>query len=1365
MKRWFIALLLGCIALSAGADPLSPNQVPAPLKPWVGWALYGAHNRTCPFLYNDFAEHRCAWPGTLQLDLSGHQGAFSQSWSVQRRSWITLPGDARHWPQQVTVDDAPAPVTVRKGRPAVRIDAGDHRIRGAFRWESQPESLALAPDTGLVSLTIDGRAVAFPDISKDGRLWLRGRKGGSEAAGQSNRLDIQVYRHVIDGIPMQVVTRLDLDVAGAAREVLLGPALLGSFIPLRLDSPLPARLDRDGRIRVQVRPGHWSIELAARSPADETALKLPAIPAPWPATEVWAFEPHNHLRLVDVQGVPSVDPRQTNLPAAWQKFPAYRMHAGDTLKLKVIRRGDQQPEPNRLRLQRRLWLDFDGGGYTVNDRISGTMTRGWRLEAAKPLQLGRVSINGRAQLITRRAGSGLEGVEVRHGSLKLSADSRIDKSSASLPATGWDQDFQQVSETLNLPPGWTLFWASGVDNVPDTWVQRWTLLDLFLVLIAALAAARLWGRGTGALMLVTLALIWHEPGAPRYVWLNLLAAVALLRVLPEGRLRSAARLYRGAVIAALAVIAVPFLVNQVKLGLFPQLERPWQSVTPVARQTTAFAAKPPAPKAGAPSTSIAGTRLQRATPPTAQSEAAAAPPLALDKLEPNAKIQTGPGLPQWQWTRIALRWNGPVEQGQRLHLLLLSPTANLFLNFLRVALVLFVGILVLRLRRTGSSSPPGAAAAAVVLLALPGLLALAPTAAHAEMPDPALLKQLRERLLAPPDCAPACAHSPRMQLDIAPQTLQIRLEIDALADVAVPLPGHAGEWVPTQVAVDGVPAAGPFRRTDGSLWISLSPGVHQVVLGGPLPGRDSVQLALPLRPGRADVQAQGWRVAGVHENGVADAQLVLTRLKAASAKPAAARQPATLPPFARVQRTLHLGLDWHVDTRVTRASPPGTAIVMQLPLLPGESVTTEGIRVRDGKVQVNLGAGEQEMHWESVLQKSNRISLHAPQTTAWAEDWRLDASPIWHVEASGIPVVHHRDAAGRWLPEWRPWPGESVTLTVTRPPAVAGRTLTIDDSRLLIRPGTRAAESTLQLRLRSSLGGQHTITLPPEAKLQNVLIDGRAQPVRQNGRQVSLPLIPGTQHVRLTWRQPGGIKASFFTPKVNLDTVSVNSSIETRLGSDRWVLYTAGPRLGPAVLFWGLVVVIALIAAILGRIPLTPLGGWQWLLLGVGLSQAPVWSALIVVAWLLALGARRRLAPDTRRGWFNLAQIGLTLLTLAALALLFHAVKQGLLGMPEMQIAGNGSTAHALRWYQDRSAAELPRAWVLSVPLLVYRVLMLAWALWLAAALLRWLRWGWGCFCSNGIWRPLHLFRRRDRADTSPAETGGHPQGDSSPRS
>lgn len=42
-----------------------------------------------------------------------------------------------------------------------------------------------------------------------------------------------------------------------------------------------------------------------------------------------------------------------------------------------------------------------------------------------------------------------------------------------------------------------------------------------------------------------------------------------------------------------------------------------------------------------------------------------------------------------------------------------------------------------------------------------------------------------------------------------------------------------------------------------------------------------------------------------------------------------------------------------------------------------------------------------------------------------------------------------------------------------------------------------------------------------------------------------------------------------------------------------------------------------------------------------------------------------------------------------------------------------------------------------------HRGLMLAWALWLAFALLNWLRWGWTVFARDGLWRAIKLLELR----------------------
>jgi hypothetical protein len=127
--------------------------------------------------------------------------------------------------------------------------------------------------------------------------------------------------------------------------------------------------------------------------------------------------------------------------------------------------------------------------------------------------------------------------------------------------------------------------------------------------------------------------------------------------------------------------------------------------------------------------------------------------------------------------------------------------------------------------------------------------------------------------------------------------------------------------------------------------------------------------------------------------------------------------------------------------------------------------------------------------------------------------------------------------------------------------------------------------------------------------------------------------------------------------------------------------------------------------------------------------------ALIIIGWLLALGLRdRRPMPDHWLG-FNALQMGLIILTLLALISLFAAVKAGLISHPDMQIEGNNSNSWTLNWKQDRIAGHLPQPWVLSLPLWIYRALMLVWSLWLAHALLGWLKWGWHCFAKNGAWK------------------------------
>jgi hypothetical protein len=1430
-------LLISCWTGAASARSWTPQTVPGPLKSWVPWALDG--EAACPFLHAR-KRYLCIWPTHLELSLTQKGGRFRQSFDVYAERLVALPGDTKRWPQQVLRDGKAAPLVDRHGVPHVQLGAGRHTIGGRFEWDRPPLTLSVPRATGLISLKLHGEVVPFPRRDAAGALLLRSRRPDVD---KRQRLELRVGRRVVDEIPLQVETHIALDVAGASREVLLAKALLDGFTALTLQSKLPARLERGGALRVQLRPGRWTIVVRSRQRKKSDTVALPKLPAQarWPRHEVWAFEPRPALRQVEPTGLQAIDPQRTTLPMAWRSLSCFRVVPGQALRLKQRRRGDAGTRRDELQLERTLWLDFDGQGLTISDLLRGTLRASSRLEMGPETALGRVTAAGRDRFITARGR--LAGVELGRGGVSARANSRYTGAVSRLPAVGWDHDVQWLSATLNVPPGWRVLHVFGADQASGTWLERWSLLDLFWVLVLTLVIIRLFGWKLGLLALGALLLTFTEPGAPRWLWFVVLGLEASRRKLGAGWRQRITTALAATAALGLALHGAVFIVGQLRQGLYPILERAHHHVVEGRQGHRSNIPQwlrllvPPEAKALSVDLHTRGSRNAaiKVTPkakaeeipewlkkrgggrakalgkgnalgsdaPTAlagligakvgESYGIGGLPLAKRKQprllptdDPNARVQTGPGLPDWRWSSVRLSFDGPVHKDERVALLLLSPPLNLALSLTRAwalgALLVLLALVARRRRRlfdpptsgdgegrphkgrdelrvaetddgeaSSSSSGPGAKATtakralAATALGLVALLA-AGASARAEVPADRLLNQLKRRLLRPARCFPRCASSARLALTAKRDSLRLRLEVDTQTLTAVPLPGQAKHWRATRVLVDGKRAVGLAER-DGKLWLPLSAGRHQVLLEGPLPRRTTVQLLLPLVPHRVEAELAGWRLDGVGDNGVPESTLVLTRLaaagphaagpRAAGPRAAGAReelQADALPPFLRVTRRLLLGLKWRIETTVERVGPTGSPVVVSVPLLEGESVTDDNLRVAAGGVKLQLGPQQRRARWRSVLRQRARVSLRAPRDVQWSETWQLVSSPIWHVEATGLRPIH-QSISPSVIPTWRPWPGERLTLRIGRPAGKGGRTLTIDSSRLFFRPSQRATETTLMLRVRSSRAGQHVITLPPGARLKSIRRRMRPLPARQQGRRVTLPIARGEQSFTLTFIEQRGLTTRFSAPVVDLGAPSVNSTLDVQLPDKRWVLLAGGAVASPAVLLWSLLGVLALAGLLLGRLRCTPLRTHQWLLLLLGLSQVPTSWAAVVCLWLIAVGWRQHTPSLGPPIVFKLRQLGLAIGFVATSSVLLSAVYQGLLGEPLMRVVGNGSHARLLRFFVDRAEGALPQPWVISAPLWFYRLAMLAWALWLAWALIGWLRAAWAACSAGGLWR------------------------------
>jgi hypothetical protein len=1386
------ALATSTATLFAHAAPLARADVPDPLKTWIPWAMHGEEALLCPARHDAADQHTCTWPSRLELRAGATGAAFRFEIQVfGAETPVFVPGDAAAWPQDVQVDGHPAPITIADQRPVALLAPGRHVVTGTLGWRAVPQDVQVPVDVGVVTLAIDGReTVRAPDAN--GRLWLRApaAEGGAAPVPES----LHVARRIEDGVPMLVTTHVELTVAGKPREIMIPAVLLPGFVAFAQSATLPVRLQADGGVVAQARAGAWSIDVTGRSTAPVQALTLPK---GVDREEVWSFAGHDELRRVTI-AAPAIDPKQAVMPDDWRGLPAWRLRPGETLALQQTARGAAVPNPDRLAVDRQIWLDFDGAGMTFRDQIHGTVSRSSRLELAAPARLGRAAVDGNDQPVTRLAAGGPDGIEVRPGASHVDADSRLADGVRRFGASGWRIDADRVAATLNLPPGWRLLHARGVDAAEGSWVSRWSLWDFFFVLLATFAAGRLFGLRTGVVLGLGLVLSWHLPGAPAVTWLVLLALTALGRALPTGRLRRGADVARMVCGFALAAWLVPFAVTQVRLAIYPALEETEAGVRAQAGAEPA-AYRPVPVYAPAPAASVAEDmerKVELAGSSVARASAAprdlapAATSAALREIDPQAMVQTGPGVPDWEWQSHALSWQGPVLATQEVSLILLPPAGSFAWRIASVMLLAAALALCLRgsgRRReaddgaagpdagpgrrdatpsatatasaagAGAGAGAGAVAAALIVATLAALApadafaaggraaagAPAPASSGADVargsrgeggllePSPQMLQALRDRLTEPAACAPHCVDIARLAVTARGNQVQLRLEVHAQSDVALPLPGDGEGWHPARVSVDGQPAA--LRREAGALWVAVPRGVSPVLIEGDAGDAGALEIALPLPVHAVQAQLDGWTLGGLDARGLPGGALTLAR-SAPAVHGAAGPAPAdALPPFVRVARRFDLGLTWTATTTITRDGESRVPLRVHVPLLAGEAVNDESVQVDHGEALVTLGP-QAETSFASTIPIAPKLALASAAQPNQVETWAVAVAPLWHAEFAGLAPTQ-ADPAAAAVRRWNPWPGEHVEIAVTRPPGAGGQAFTVDALDTVLRPGLRATEGAATLRVRASQGGNRRLVLPAGGELVSASVDGRPVTTQASAGVVTLALPPGAHVLEIAWREPRGGGLLFSTRTVAIEGDGVNASTTVNLAPGRVVLAVGGPRMGPAVLFWGVVLVLAGGAFVLGRLRLTPLSGLAWFGLALGLAPASLAGAAVVIGWFFALAARRRWGATLARRPFLLMQVALAAWTLVAAGVLFDALRAGLLGYPDFMIVGNGSTPESLRWYADRFHATPPGAWAVSVPVLAWRLAMLAWALWMASALLKWVRWAWGCWSAGGHWR------------------------------
>ncbi|NKB38735.1 MAG: hypothetical protein GKR93_16500 [Gammaproteobacteria bacterium] len=1125
-----LAIVLTAFLSSASLAATAPPE----LEKWKDWVLEKHPDIDCPRLDNQAKQRRCAWPGELSINVSKDGARFSQNWQTYGESWLRLPGNQQQWPGEVTINNNNAAVLQQNNQPSIRVKAGQHNISGKLSWNERPQYLQIPKETALVNISVDGKALLRPNIDNNGRLWFKRPDANAQQAKRGDSVKVEVFRRLNDGVPLTMESNIRIVVSGKPREIVMGKLLLEGSEETAFNSQLPARIEEDGSLRIQVRAGSWQVNLQSRFTGNVASLAMSQASKDWPEQEIWSFSSAPNTRGVKINGVRALDPSQLDMPGQWKNLPTYLIEKDSQFELEEQYRGDVAPSANQIKALRQVWLDFDGSGATIKDTLNGAMNQDWRLSAKPQLQLGRVAVDGQPQLVTRMEQDNSDGIEIRQQNLNVEAISRLENKS-DLSATGWQHNLDSLNMIVNLPPGWKLWHATGADKINNSWLSQWDLWDLFLCLLIIGATFKLLGLPWAALATITLALSYHENNAPIVTWVALIVIIPLLQVLPAGAFRRSITRLGYLSVLSLVIISLLFAVQQVRRGLYPQLEQQRainSAISSYGRSDDQiFDMYAPQDPAAGMMEEVVVTASKREKSYEDDNYNIAADGQVLSQVrapesrsarkfkeqkryQPSANTQTGPGQPTWNWNRVNINWSGPVTADAPLQLYLSPPWVTRILMFLQVGLI---GLLVYgfsRMLLTASKTkdpseddtPPNGTATVAGLVLVAGLISNMPTDTYAAdaFPPQQLLQEWEQRLLQEPKCAPNCLAINKVSVNLDGDTLHIRMRVGSGSELGLPLP-YDKTWQLSRVLLN-IEVNDNIAKANNRLWLRLPEGNNDIHIEGKVSG-DAINIPFTLVPHNVSVSAEGWDIFGLQDNRVPSKSLQIQKREKAITQDALLPDP--IAPFVRVSRNLNMDIDWHINTTVSRIAPQQGGLSVKVPLLDGESVVSEEVKVieENGKryVSAAFGARQRNVSWRSVIKPVPAINLTASDNPQFVETWSAQSSPRWHMSSTGLTPIKSNNNQQGARPIWYPWPGEQVQINMVKPEPVEGATTTVESAIIDSKPGARSTDLELQLKIRTSLGGDFRIEQPENATLERIEIDGREMTQQQEGNTVILP--------------------------------------------------------------------------------------------------------------------------------------------------------------------------------------------------------------------------------------------------------------------
>ena len=1318
MKKFILIFVFGFILFYTQLGAINNTHIPNVLKDWKEWVLYDKKDIDCPIHYKN-GDPICSYPSSINITLLKNEIIFKVDIKIFEDKYkFELPYSNENWTSDVIVNNTNGIVLGFK-TPYLILNKGRNIVQGKIKYKDKPKYLQLPKNIALVSLIENDQSMSFPKVDDTGRLLL---DDNVNKINKKGIITVSIYRKIIDGHPIKMKTFLNLRVSGQTRNVILDAIVLKDFYPTSIKSELNTKITNEKSLEVEVRAGEWTVEIDSYSHKNLSIFQLPKKIYKYANKETISLQVNESYRTIDVINGISLDPMQSNIPNEWKILPLYLLQDDGEFRIKQLYKNTQQQE-DYFTLRREMWLGFEGNYYSIQDNIEANIFKIKRLEIDKSIVLNSVTLNNKPSLINKIEQNSNLGFSLKNPNTHIVTNSKYTKSITNLPVNGWNETFKKAQIILNLPPGWKIFTSFGSDLKNDmTWTGKWDIMDIFLILIFCVSIFKLFGFKFSILSGLFLSLLWQESLAPTYVWFFLLVLVVSIRLFENQKINKILKIVFYSIFVFTFFKVVIFTIYEIKTALNFQFEKSSQITSPIVEN---LRLKKATVEEATFSSSVLSTTSRMKKKMKKQEL------LFENQIDPNDVVQTGEGVPNWNWKKYNFYWQSEVSKNDKLKLVVMSPNTNRIFNILRIIGMLFLLFMFLKDSKLIKFKKINFFNKSLLLFFISLIFFMIPENINAQsIPSPKLLEEFKVRLLKPETCLPQCASIQNVDLRIDKKKLIVDLWISAGANLALPILGNKNDWLPQVVSINKDIKSNLKLDNNGHLWVGVKKGFHHIKLIGNVKNESRILLSsiLPLRNVNfiETNTASTWKINSHNIDYIELVNLensIITNKKVIN----------EISPIILVERTFNFGIRWYIRTKIQLLNKIHKPFTLKYKILKNESILNKEIIEEDKIVTLNFNNSKNEYSWRSLLPIENKIEIISSEKKEVTEQWKIDTSDIWNLKYNGFEPEQY-ESNGKLMLLFKPWIKQKITLNLTKNISLKGQSNTIESSFLKIKQSKKYRDNTLKININSSLASIYDIYLPGIDKLESVTIDQKNYPLKIINDKISIPLKIKLQEVVLKWKEKINVNFNYNFPDINLSKQSVNGKISLKLPEDRWILYLNGPTLGPVVLFWGLLACAIIFAFILGRIKNIPIKTFDWILLSLGMCTLSIYFILLILAWIFVLKYKEQnniVIHDKKR---NVLQILIIILTLIVLIIIFNTVSFGLLNHPNMLISGNNSYNHTFNWYSDRIDEVIVHPTVVSISIWYYKFIMLFWSLWISFSLIKWLVWAKKIFMIGGIW-------------------------------